>query len=278
MFKLRLGASIDAITSLGFKGGKYNYKVCDSLNENLKKAMDLGFDTVDINACTTYTALDTDLILDEICEKISSSGVKINAFHMPFGVPWMDLTCPWESDRDGMIEWILGAIKKMNQVNPYAYVFHPGTNVLSPSARDKRFANLCDTATVLAKNTDKMICVENMVGGNLLSKVEQVEDLMLKTDGVGVVLDVNHLLCDKPEDAILRLKKNIKTLHISDYDFVTERHELPGKGKIEWNKVIGALESVGYEGVFNYELNGRYTLKDIKENYDKLFNDYNLSK
>ena len=53
---------------------------------------------------------------------------------------------------------------------------------------------------------------------------------------------------------------------------------MPLQGKIDWLKLIGALEQVGYHGVFNYELSMKkygYTYRQIKDNYKKLFDDFN---
>ena len=46
----------------------------------------------------------------------------------------------------------------------------------------------------------------------------------------------------------------IITLHVSDYDFVDERHLLPGEGKNPWGEILRALEEVGYDGRFTYEV------------------------
>ena len=48
---------------------------------------------------------------------------------------------------------------------------------------------------------------------------------------------------------------------------------MPREGKINWNALIGALEGIGYTGVFNYESEG--TPAEIKENYESLFAEYN---
>ncbi len=278
MAKFRLGSSLGAISALGFTDGKYNYKVKSDLREKLNRARELGFDTVDVDLCSTYNPFDLEQILDEILFSIKSSGVRINAFHMPFGVPWMDLTCAFPSDRQEIIKWILKIIDKTSIADPYAFVFHPGTTNFRESERDAGFSRLCETATTLAKNTDKAICIENMVSGNLLSRTAHLEELMKKTNGVKIVLDINHLLLDDCADTIRKLGKSIATLHVSDCDLIKERHELPGLGKIDWNKVLLALESVGYEGVFNYEVLEKYTLEEIKENYASLLREYELSK
>jgi len=47
----------------------------------------------------------------------------------------------------------------------------------------------------------------------------------------------------------------IITVHISDYDFVDERHWLPGEGKLDWQRMLKCFEKVGYQGVWLYEIN-----------------------
>jgi sugar phosphate isomerase/epimerase len=55
---------------------------------------------------------------------------------------------------------------------------------------------------------------------------------------------------------------------------------LPGKGKIDWVKVIEELDKAGYQGVWNYEVrDDEYdTFKDLKANFDNLFAQYNAKK
>ena len=121
-----------------------------------------------------------------------------------------------------------------------------------------------------------------MVGGNLTNGVNQLKEYADKTKNGYVVIDVNHFLNeDRGEDAILAIGDKVKTLHISDNDFVYERHMMPGDGLNDWNKIIGALEKIGYKGMFNYELNVLkydYPYKEIVANYEKLFKEYNETK
>jgi sugar phosphate isomerase/epimerase len=46
----------------------------------------------------------------------------------------------------------------------------------------------------------------------------------------------------------------IYSLHISDYDFVDERHRLPGDGVNDWSGIFRELERAGYEGPLMYEV------------------------
>ena len=71
---------------------------------------------------------------------------------------------------------------------------------------------------------------------------------------LGVCFDTNHLLSEKGEDFLRAVKDRLVTVHVSDFDYVNERHWLPGEGKIDWVSMIDAFDEVGYEGTFLYEL------------------------
>ena len=95
----------------------------------------------------------------------------------------------------------------------------------------------------------------------------------MKSEQIRICVDVNHFLQEKSEDGVLALGSRIITTHISDHDYIDERHRLPGQGSIDWMALIAAFEKIGYTGVFNYEtLN---TVAEVKENYDWLFSEYN---
>ena len=49
------------------------------------------------------------------------------------------------------------------------------------------------------------------------------------------------------------LGEKIVTLHLSDYDFMNERHWLPGDGLIDWRALMQKLDAIGYRGVMMYE-------------------------
>ncbi len=79
--------------------------------------------------------------------------------------------------------------------------------------------------------------------------------------GLTVCCDVNHLLQETTEAFIDAVGSSIVTLHICDYDGIDERHWLPGKGIINWNKVLESLELAAYDGPFIFESAGTYQEK-----------------
>lgn len=62
----------------------------------------------------------------------------------------------------------------------------------------------------------------------------------------------------KPAEAIRRLGKDITVLHLNDNDTLTDQHKIPKTGCIDWDDTMAALEEIGYNGIYNMELNLRH--------------------
>lgn len=98
---------------------------------------------------------------------------------------------------------------------------------------------------------------------NVLSEFVYKLCRVLNSPNIGVCLDIGHAnLFENISDAIKNGEKLIKCLHISDNFGMREDggfsdlHLAPGEGTINWGKCIQLLESIGYDGVLNFELNG----------------------
>ena len=117
------------------------------------------------------------------------------------------------------------------------------------------------------------IVLENLPRTCLLNTSEEMLWLCKKVKNLRFCLDTNHFLRERTHEAIEKLKGKIVTMHVSDHNYVNEQHWLPGKGTIEWDKLLSALEKIGYNGVFNYELG--VELEEVKANFDELFTTYN---
>jgi sugar phosphate isomerase/epimerase len=72
-------------------------------------------------------------------------------------------------------------------------------------------------------------------------------------DKLRVCFDTNHLLGEDIISFIKRMGDKIVTIHVSDYDYIDERHWLPGEGLIDWVALIDTLDEIGYEGDWIYE-------------------------
>ena len=68
-----------------------------------------------------------------------------------------------------------------------------------------------------------------------------------------MTFDFNHLLRETHEHFLDACAPYIVTTHLSDYDFVDEKHWMPGVGKVDWPGVIRYIREKGYTGQFLFE-------------------------
>lgn len=59
----------------------------------------------------------------------------------------------------------------------------------------------------------------------------------------------------KVGDVIRRMGRNIAALHLNDNDTLTDQHKIPLTGTVDWEDTLNALEEIGYDGIYNMELN-----------------------
>lgn len=99
--------------------------------------------------------------------------------------------------------------------------------------------------------------------------MREYEDM--KTENKAFCFDSGHTNCAtqfgfmKPEEFVRYFGERIKMLHLHDNDGIHDQHLVPRQGgTIDWPAVFEALEEIGYDGYYNYEIGLRYgdSLKD----------------
>lgn len=281
MFKPELSTSVELVVGKGLKDGEYRYAVDEKLPETLKELKDLGFKSVELDICGMHYAWAAEQLLKESLEIANSVGMKVGSVHYPYDRTWVDLASTWEADVPEIIKWLIKVFDIAEKFGVGIQVIHPGGMDINDGNYSLLTERFHQSVRALTEQTSSVVCIENMACGRLLDTVDKVEAMLSAAPNANVVLDVNHLLHDKPQDAVRRLGTKIKALHVSDCDLVREMHAMPGQGKIDWQEFIAALEEVGYNGSFNYELYTAkygYTFADIKNNYEMLFSAYEAKK
>lgn len=272
MYQLKLGTSIPFFDFHGIREAFYKEI------EEIKK---LGFYSVDLSLSgvggynnTMEKCIKT---VDCALNTIKESGLKLNGIHLPFWRFIYITSC----DED-VRAWCMNEYRDLiNVCNPYKpdfYIFHSKTNSSIEGVRKKRKPMLYKSFQEMTEMTDSVVCLENMIIASDPETSADAIEIINRVPKGKICADVNHFLLEKPEEALLKLGERVATLHISDNDGVSEKHWMPKQGVIDWINIIGALEKIGYNGVFNYEVDMNkfgYSFEDIKHNYEKLFEEYN---
>ena len=79
----------------------------------------------------------------------------------------------------------------------------------------------------------------------------------LNSDRFVACLDTGHIFMHafSPANAARKLGKRLKIVHVQDNFGTHDSHKAPGQGEIDWKDYAQALKEIGYDGVFNMELN-----------------------
>ncbi len=107
------------------------------------------------------------------------------------------------------------------------------------------------------------IAVENLIDGKNSGRrlfgahPVDLEMLFAEVPELGLNLDTAHAHAQHLDLPVLihHFRQRLYGLHVSDnHGELCDKHLIPGKGTINWSKVIAALKKVGYQGDFHLEL------------------------
>ena len=206
----------------------------------------------------------TEAIISHDANKIKSAAMRNNvtiwSLHLPFGAGYYDISCEEQGKRQNAVDKYSKLIGYAAEIGAKIAVLHPSFEPIEDCFREERLKLSTDSLYILTKEAKKCgikLAVENLPRTCLGRTSDEIMRLISVDDSLGVCFDVNHLLIQSHKDFVSEVGNRIITVHISDYDFLDERHWLLGKGKIDWEELIGLLKAVGYSGPFMNEVRGR---------------------
>lgn len=260
-------------TGLSTYAKKLDEKLFASYAEAGISAMEISVDK------TEYDSLDYKMLYS-LSQKY---GIELWSYHLPF-VPFGKINLAYRETQKYTLEYFNELIKKASDIGINKFVVHPSGEPIKEEQRREQME--CSKESLfslaeLASRENAVIAVEDLPRTCLGNNSDEILELISVNDKLRVCLDTNHLLNESLTEFIYKVKDKIITTHISDYDFIDERHWLPGEGKLDWGAVVKALEDVGYNGVWLYEIafeapdtitrDKVLTCKDFAENAKKIF-------
>ncbi len=194
----------------------------------------------------------------EIKENADKAGIELWSYHLPF----CGSINPGSLDHEHAHTTVLidsMLMERAAAIGIKVFVIHPSAEPIADEDRAKSIEaskialhQLADTAERLGG----VLCVENLPRTCLGHNAKELKEIVDSDPRLKVCFDVNHLCleygCDHKQ-FMETLGDKIYTVHMSDYDFIDEKHFFPGMGKINWNELITMLEEVDYNGPFLYE-------------------------
>ncbi len=206
----------------------------------------------------------------EIKKGADAAGIKLWSYHLPFnGANVFDIASLDCELRKNTVKVLENYIKLGADIGIDKFVIHPcGEPKSSEGAMREeeilRSMESLDTLAEIAAREGAVIAVEDLPRSCLGNTAAEIERLISANDKLRVCFDTNHLLTKSNLDFIERLGDKIVTVHISDFDFINERHWLPGEGKLDWQAIYKKLIEKCYTGPWLYEISLEPNVKTIE--------------
>lgn len=252
----------------GFSSCFYSRSFSDA-DQHGEKAMSLmmkgGVTCMEMSASLEgYMKVDFFAHPEKIAEAAQKTGMELWSIHLPFSQA-LDISTNDPVNRENTIRIHIAAIKSAKKAGFKVIVVHPSSEPISDEERPSRKEWSIKGLTILKDLCDELglqLAVEDLPRTCLCHTAKEMKEILDAVPGLKVVFDTNHILEMNHDDNLNFIRTvgdRIITLHVSDYDFIDERHKLPGDGKNDWTAIIRALEEAGYNGPFLYELGEKAT-------------------
>ncbi len=197
-----------------------------------------------------------ELDFDKVKALADKHGIVLWSMHIPFS-PFFFLDPSDPEKQETTLAYFRWCIKKGAGIGIRNFVVHPSAEPIEEHDRPRRMETAKQSLAQLsefAKQYNAVIAVENLPRTCLGRDSRDMLELLSAHPDLRCCYDTNHLLSENAPDFIRAVGDKIITTHVSDYDFLNERHWLPGEGKVDWQKIIAALRDVAYKGPWLYEL------------------------
>jgi sugar phosphate isomerase/epimerase len=222
---------------------------------------------------------------DRIAGVLASKGVRIASLHSPLYPDvrsykkdrWYSLSSNEEEHRRESVAATAQAANWLSHHGGGTMVVH--TTFPAEKWYPHRWAAFLSSLNELLSMVPENVryAVENTP---LLSgRVEVILDIVHRypPERVGVCLDLGHAhIQENVLNAIRASGERLIHVHVSDNLAVRDDHFVPGRGSIAWDRAVGALREVGFDGAFTIELHDYTRGEDaFYKSFDEILDECN---
>jgi sugar phosphate isomerase/epimerase len=250
--------------------------------EHLVEIAAHGFDCIELFATRTHFDYHDQAAVRALAEWLDDTRLSLNSMHAPicasmtngtWGEPFSNAVLDESRRRKALAE--AEAALAVAAVAPYRYlVVHLGV----PDSAEARNDNSREAARrsveelhAMADRTGVRLALE--VIPNPLSSAESLVSFIeedLEGARVGICMDVGHAhIMGDLGDAIETCSGHLIATHLHDNQGKSDDHLAPGEGSIDWPAALMALQKVGYDGTWLFEVANTSTPTQVLKKVEK---------
>ena len=237
-----------------------------------------GFEAVEVFAVKSHFDYRDRRAAIALAEWLDDTRLTLHSMHAPIARDyvkgsWKDgltLAAADESQRKAAVEETMATLEVAAAVRYSTLVVHGGVPEPHGGAADNHLASLVrslEELSPVAQRYGIRLAVE--VIPNALSTPSALVDLIdsdIDAVDLGICMDVGHArLMGDVVDAIETCSGHLITTHLHDNRGRHDDHLVPGKGVIDWDATLLALQKIGYDEVWMLELAAAAERKPVLE-------------
>jgi len=223
-----------------------------------------GFSMLEIASSRTHLDYHDKHAMRKAARTLETMGMEAYSFHAPFRED-IDVTSLDEAGRAHARREIFSAAEAAAILGVRHFVFHPGPEKSyqpAPEERIRRMNNAAEIINEVCEHCQKLgigIVLENMLPHLFFGNMRDMLWIIgaIESPIVGTCLDTGHAFISGNVYRILyKLSGHLQFLHANDNFGKEDEHLPPGRGKIDWHRLLHELNEVDFRGAFILELMG----------------------
>ncbi len=241
--------------------------------ERMREMKENGIETIELSEGELEFFENFSETSKEYFQIAKDNGVIIRSVHLPFSP--FGVFAPASLDpenREKFIRYQGEIVRVAGERGAELVVVHPSGEPYKEENRAEHMKYSIESMSALneiALKAGTKLAIENLPRTCMLRNCEEIRQMSEALPTAFFCYDSNHSLVDDNVDIIRAMGDRIINTHISDYDFINERHLFPGEGKNDWEAILKALEEVNYSGTWTYEIRAGHTVSasEYKKNH-----------
>jgi len=233
-----------------------------SIFDVLETVKDGGFTLLELSTYPAHLDYRDQDLVRRAAARIDELGMEVLSLHAPFG-RHIDISALDENTRRRSIDELVAALDAARILGAPYMVMHPAPELDRFPSDTEMIARLHQAASSAAvlyragRERDVKVAFENMAPHVAFGRIRDVLWILGSLDEKQLYccLDTGHAnLAREAYTAPYKLGRSLAVIHANDNDDRTDAHFPPGRGTLRWDKIISALDEVGFRGAFIIEL------------------------
>jgi sugar phosphate isomerase/epimerase len=219
-----------------------------------------------LEICSSHDHLDYHDIstVKRAAREIAKQGLEVFSFHAPFGKD-IDISGIDTGQRARSLEEVLTAVEAAGIIGARYFVLHPGPEETRRPPAEKYLDRLLNASGSLERIAERcsrhgmLLALENMLPHLLFGRLPDLFWMLgsLKARDIGLCLDTGHAFLERVlYTEIERFSSHLLMIHAADNRGERDDHLPPGKGHIDWGRVVKSLAGSGFTGPIILEISG----------------------